>query len=208
MGNRSSSIGWACFSASALIVLGLSGCANPYKTNFKSVGGRYPSYIHGQNSASDRKPLLRITTDLKAEGRKLYENGYIKIGFSQFNAPLADEGQALAEASRIGADVVVVERDFSQSVSETVPKSYYPPQKTTTVRSQSTRTVGDKQEKMEKQLEITTGGDLETYFVEQRTDFFEQTATFWKKFDNPVFGAYVADLGPEDRVRLQTNRGL
>ncbi|MFH1724027.1 MAG: hypothetical protein ABII00_05320, partial [Elusimicrobiota bacterium] len=31
---------------------------------------------------------------------------------------------------------------------------------------------------------------------------------FWKKFDNPVFGAYVADLGPEDRVRLQTNRGL
>jgi C-terminal processing protease CtpA/Prc len=186
----------------------LTGCANPYRANYNSTRDRFPNWIEGRLAPKVNSPRLMLTNDISAENWRLFERGYVMVGFSKFAGPNTDAKLALAEAKAAGAELVLLQKTFAKTLTETVTVTNFPPSETTTVR-ENTNVLGGKQTKsIERRLEVTTSRSPETYYVPKQVDYYEHSATFWRKLEKPFFGALVKDLPDELKAKLQTNLGL
>lgn len=189
-------------------LLSFVGCVNPYRANFNSTQDRYPNWLEGRLSKPSGNPRLMISDNIGEENWRLYERGYLMVGFSKFAGPDVDVDLALKEAKNVGADVVLVQKKFAKTLTETVTVTNFPPSETTTVR-ENTTVLGEKgPRQVDRRVDITTSKGPETFYVPKQVDYFEHSATFWRKFERPIFGAFVQDLSDEQKQRLQTNQGL
>lgn len=193
---------WALF---GLLALGVAGCANPYRKNFQPTTWNVPDWFTERLGDPAVEPKLLVSDAVASDNRRLFESGYILVGYSKFEGPEVDLEKALDAGRKIGADVVAVDRDYAGTVKKTVPYTYWTGDRTTRIRetgsTPSNRTF-------RRDVEITTGGDAQTVFVPQETRVYHQAATYWKKLQRVFLGAYLADLTVEQRRAIGTNRGL
>jgi C-terminal processing protease CtpA/Prc len=82
------------------------------------------------------------------------------------------------------------------------------PSETTDIREDTGVTSGTETTHIDRRVSITTSRGPETVYVPQQVDYFEHSATFWRKVERPIFGASVRDLSDEQKKKLETNRGL
>lgn len=186
----------------------LSACVNPYRANFNSTQDRYPSWLESRFAPHTKAPKLIPTDNIEAEGQKLFEQGYIMIGYSRFDHPKLDSALAVQEGKARGADLVLLQRKFSQSLTETVTMTQWGPSETTDLHENTGVTSGTETTHIDRRISITTSRGPETVYVPQQVDYFEHAATYWRKIERPIFGASVRDLSDELKQKLQTNRGL
>jgi hypothetical protein len=192
----------------ALAVAALSACVNPYRANFNTTQDRYPSWLEGRFAPQSKATKLIPTDNIEADGQKLFEQGYIMIGYSRFDHPKLDSALALQEGKMRGADIVLLQKKFSQSLTETVTMTQWGPSETTDIREDTGVTSGTETTHIDRRVSITTSRGPETVYVPQQVDYFEHSATFWRKVERPIFGASVRDLSDEQKKKLETNRGL
>jgi C-terminal processing protease CtpA/Prc len=191
-----------------LLFLFAAGCVNPYRNNFNSTQDRYPTWLESRMAPKAKKPRLVLSEDISSENWKMFERGYIMIGFSKFDGPDEDVNLAIKQAKAAGADIVLVQKKFSKTLTETVTFTEFPPDETTTIR-ENADVVGEKGvRRIERRTEVRTSRGPETVYVPKQVNYFEHSATFWRKMERPVFGAFVQELSDEQKQKLETNHGL
>lgn len=191
------------------LIFSVGGCVNPYKNNFNSTLERFPSFLENRLAPKASKPRLIQSDDIAKDNWKQFENGYIMVGYSKFDGPTEDFDLALSQAKAIGADLVLVQRRFDKTMTETVTFTEFPPDETTTI-NESADVIGSKGniQRVEKRTDVRTSRGPETVYVPKSVDYFEHSATYWRKLDRPVFGGFVQDLSDEQKQKLETNHGL
>ncbi len=191
-----------------LIAALTAACANPYRSNFNSIQDRYPQWLESRLAPKAAAPDVVQTDDIQKEGWGLVEKGYVMIGFSRFDLPQISIDLAISEGKTRGADIVLVQKRFSKSLTETVTMTQWGPTETTEYR-EDTGISGDRgTRRVDRRVSVTTTRGPETVYVPQQVDYYEHSATYWRKVERTLFGAVVQDLTDEQKARLQTNRGL
>ena len=187
----------------------LAGCVNPYRSNFNSTLDRQPKWIAARLAPSADKPRLVQSNDIQNDNWGLFERGYIMIGYSKFDGPGTDTYYVQAEARYIVADVVLLKNKKTKSLTETVAVTQWGPSETTDT-NQTTNVVGPRGgvSTVNTQSEVTTSESPETVYVPQQVDYYEHSATYWRKMTTPIFGAAVQDLTDALKQQLETNQGL
>jgi hypothetical protein len=186
----------------------LIGCANPYRANYISMGERIPPWIQNRFAPPEKKPQLRFSNDMASDKTDLFEKGYFMMGYSKFDGKRFDDSLALSKAKSIGAGIVLIEKRYSKTMEETVPMTLWTPRTTTEIRENTSYNGVKGKQDVTRRTEIWTGGDPEVTYVPKQVDLFEYTATFWRKVNNIIFGAFVTGLPDDLRKYLQTNKGL
>jgi len=183
-------------------------CANPYRVNFNSTQDRYPSWLSSRFAPAKKNPELIKTNDIQSEGWNLVSKGYVMIGFSKFDLPQINEELALREAKTRGSDIVLIQNKFSKSLTETTTVTQWPATETTEIHEDTGLTGERGTRNIDRRVEIRTTRGPETYYVPRQVDYYEHSATYWRKVERPLFGAVVQDVPDEMKQRLQTNRAL
>ncbi|MDO8734487.1 MAG: PDZ domain-containing protein [Elusimicrobiota bacterium] len=147
---------------------------------------------------------------MKDDSMDMLENGYLLIGKSTFKSPPLNEEQALDQAKKVGADIVLTKKEYVGTVTESVPMTEYLPDRRNTTRAQSTYQTNPSALPSIAITEVTQTISGESYiqYVPKSTDYFNYSATFWKKTKPPIFGVLARNLDEETKKRLQTNRGV
>jgi hypothetical protein len=190
-----------------LVVLGilLLGCAQPYAQYYhdKTQGKDISKYVE----VSTTEPQLMRGTDVKSDGLKMMENGYILLGISDFYGRKFNENQAVDQAKKVNASIVIVYSKFMDTISGTTPL-ILPDTKTSTTNVIA-NVYGSSGYASGYGSGTTTTYGTKTMYMPYTIDRFEQGATYWaKKKYPPVLGVRVAELTPELRQKIGSNKGL
>jgi len=196
--------------ALGFLAFATGGCVNPYIRNYEPAAAK--------NTRSENVALLptpsgqaRLVTsnDLKADALKMRENGYILLGRSKFQASPINEKMALEQATKIGADVVMVEHKFVSTKTESLPMStYIPGQQIEQTENVVIQNGQDKPKVISRTVTTTTQGEYQTNYVEQSTDYYDYSASYWALAKAPIFGVYVKALDDAMKVELGTQKGV
>jgi hypothetical protein len=122
----------ALWTTSFLLLILFGGCVKPYSEFYTDqLGGRsiseFPSLV-----ANEGDPQLYSTSDHERDGRALRENGYVLIGYSTFNAGAVDSEEAIRQAKKVGAAVVLIQSQYTNTVTGTIPYTVQNPSQTVT----------------------------------------------------------------------------
>ncbi|MBV9080279.1 MAG: PDZ domain-containing protein [Elusimicrobia bacterium] len=190
-------------------LLTTAACVNPYRVNFNTTLDRVPKWMGERLAPSSGAPRLLKSNDIRSDGRALFEQGYVMIGYAKFDGPAINPDLALEQGRKAGADVVLLQETFTRSMTENVAVTQWSPDQTTetTETAQSTGR-GGKPHTVTRTVETRVSQDPQTVYVPTTVDYFEHSATFWRRVDKPLFGALVQDIADDVKMRLQTNHGL
>jgi serine protease Do len=191
------------------IALFLSGCVNPYIRNYQPAQVRDIRSEGTEVLLHAGEPHLVSSTDLKADALKMREKGYVLLGRSKFQASPVDENLALAQAKKIGAEVVMVGHKFVTTKSQTVPMSTWNPGQEVQQTERVIIQDGQKRPKViERTVTTSTQGEYHTAYVEQNVDYFDYSASYWAKTKAPTFGVNVKPLDDALKSELGSNKGV
>ena len=192
-----------------LLLVSLGACANPYRANYNSTLDRLPGWAQNRFGPPAARPRLIETVNISTENWRLFEQGYAMVGYSKFDGPALDVKLALSEAKSRQADIVLVEKKFSKTLTETAAVTVWPANETTEIREEGRVTGGEKGDRrISRRTEVTTTRGPETVYVPKQVDYYEHTASYWRKVSKPLFGVLLQDLTDDQRQTLQSNRGL
>jgi hypothetical protein len=179
-------------------------CANPFRGGYENRLERWPSGEASRLLPVTGPPQLVTSTNMRADAIRMMENGYLLLGRSKFNGPVVDPRKALDLAKEIGACAVIVQQEYLDTITESVPVSEYipPHEKTVTIKDDSMWGSG------QREITVKVDGEYKTTYVPQTLDYYEQTATYWAKSQPPIFGVLVRGLDPQLRQELETNHGV
>jgi serine protease Do len=190
----------------SLVVLSLNtGCFNPYTKYYQDRSN--PS-IQLNRGGDLKNPVAVLGRDPTEDYLDMLEEGFTFLGFSSFNGPKADSSMALQHARGIGAQKVVLYGVFRETVQGAVsfPSPALAPSSTTSYSGTITTETG---------TTIVSGtASTQPHFSTQlisvpySVNRYEQTATFWAKARDPVFGIFYRDLSREERASLGRNGGV
>jgi serine protease Do len=160
--------------------------------------------------------LFLHSNDIQADAKRLREDGYIYIGSSSFYGPAnrSNQFQAVEQAKKVGAAVVLFKTDYMDTQSGVIPYTVANPPVVSTVNSSGTvNTYGSSgyaSGNYSSTGTITTPGGYSTYaipYTVNRNTFF---ASYWVKQDVTKFhlGVQSAPLSDELRIKLERNTGV
>lgn len=189
----------------------LTGCANPYRQHYRSMLERWPkskSLLMETQEASE--PKLITSENMKKDIMSMLQNGYFLIGKARFTSPPINEKQAFKQAREIGADVVFVKKDYVTTKTKSVSITEWLPERKVTTRETSTYQKDPSAQPSVYKREVirTIEGESYTRYVPQSIDYYDYSATFWKKTKPLRFGVLARALDEETKKRLQSNRGV
>lgn len=194
-----------------IVFVGVAGCANPYGTYYESMLERWPnSRAMLMASPEAENPQLVTTNDRRADLQTMLQNGYLLIGKATFRSARINEAQALEQARKVGADVVLTNQEYVATVTQSVPiTEWLPARQLTTTERYTTRNNPDSPPVIaERVITRTLEGEAYVRYVPQDIDYYDYSATFWKKARPYVFGVLVQALDDATKLRLQTNRAV
>lgn len=186
-----------------------TGCVNQYTKNFipaieADAGSANPAVLPFSG-----QPRLVTTGNSTGDARSLRENGYILLGRSKFRSSPVNENEALAEARKIGAEVVMVKHAYVKSVTRSVPVTQYVPGQVIQTIDQTVVQNGDKPAKIIDHTSTSvSNGEFQMSYMEESTDFYDYSATYWAKARPFAFGVHVKELDQQTKVELGTNKGV
>jgi hypothetical protein len=111
----------AFLAASIVLLILLDGCANPYTQFYTDQLGGRSIHEFPMIAVSEADPQLYATSDHERDGRALLENGYVLIGYSTFNAGAVDSEQAVRQARKVGAALVLIQSQYTNTVTGSIP---------------------------------------------------------------------------------------
>ena len=116
-------------SVSILTILLTQGCV--------TTGGYGKFYQQESFAEYERTENVRVYRYTEKDLQNLFSDGYIAIGQANFNAPHANQNQAIAQAKKVGAEVVLLSYQHTGTRQAALPMTQYHAPQTTIVRSRS-----------------------------------------------------------------------
>jgi hypothetical protein len=185
----------------------LGGCAtNPFAQFYQDGTQKMPLTMQQRLLPPPKEPQIAVVTraTFQEECRHLIERGYAFIGSADFAGPLASRDQLIAQAKKVGAEVVLYDSDFSHTEEGIMPWLSYEPGQTFT--TQQYGTIGGYA--YSGSSTTTTPGTYQTEFIPYQRQVFIQGAAFWRRLKPGIFGAQFGPLPDDLRARVQRNTGV
>ncbi len=183
-----------------LLLLGilLLGCARPYEEFYQDN-----AHLEGLDKymeALTTEPQLMRGNDKIPDGFKMIANGYLLVGESAFMGKKFNENQAVEQAKKVNASLVLVYSKYVDTLSGLAPLTLPDVQTSTTYftgnvvgASGFARVYGSEQ---------TTNYGSRTIYMPYNIDRYEQYATYWaKRKSPPIFGAWCVDVEMPPELR-------
>ena len=196
-----------CIISSLLLLV--AACSNPFKETYVSKLERWPSGQVDRLLPPEGEARLVTSLDIKGDAQRMFENGYLLLGRSTFRGTTVNFREATEVADDIGASVVMVEKKYAETVTESVPMSEWIPERTVTIKERGVITSGpDRGQTYENEKTKTLVGEFRTTYVPQTTEYYDFAATYWAKLKPSIFGVIVTELDAEARRSIESNRGV
>ena len=169
-----------------LIVIALSnlfGCATTGGFGERYMGEKYPSTIHVEMYALNEQSVANLARD----GHKL-------IGKSEFNGPDLSWDKAIAQAKKVGAEIVLVQKIYTGTKQVAIPQTRYIQGKTYTANSYNTGNInvynstGSASGNFSgySTQYITTPGHTQKSYIPYSVDRYDFTVWYYKKINNSM----------------------
>jgi len=176
----------------------MAGCAvvpNPYEKYYSDkTGGPEIARASGVKVFSEPPRLLQ-GTDPNADFQAMVGEGYAMLGYSAFNGKEFPTDLALEQARKIGATRVIVYHKYTETEHGATAVSV-PTFGTAITRTPSLGTIS------------STAVGSTTAVVPTSMRRYEQSASYWAPIPPGVLGVSARDLNPEERAKLQSNKGV
>ena len=197
-------------------VIFITGCA---QSGYKQF---YKPYVDTKSLTDvalleeNQEPQVFGTDNFKRDIQILRSKGYIPVGYSSFNGGYEDTKNAAEQAKRVGATIVLVSSQYTNTQT-TTSTLFLPDNKTTyhsgTVNSNTSYNSAYSGYLGNSNTSSSYGGTSTTYGTKavpitstQRR--YDQNAFYLVKSTEKLkFGVFVNDLTPEKRVQLERNTG-
>lgn len=195
----------------------LTGCAtNPFAQFYQDNMKLWPIAIQQRILPPSGEPKIISSLDMQEDGRHLEEQGLVAVGFAGFRGGLGGQQQLLAQAKKIGADVVLYSSQFSHTEQGTIPWLSYQPGQTYTTHTYGTATANAYGSggyaygsgTYSGNSTTTTPGTYSTQYIPYQRQVFDQGAVFWRRIRPGIFGANLAPIPDDLRSKLQRNTGV
>ena len=159
--------------------------------------------------------IFAHSDDVRADAKRLAEDGYVFLGSSSFYGPAnrSNQGQAVEQGKKVGAALVLFKTAYKDTLSGVMPYSVANPPVVSTVNTYGTVNAygsgGYATGNYNSTGTITTPGGYSTYAIPynvSRNDFY---ASYWAKRDpsKTRLGLLCAPLTDELRKKLERNTG-
>ena len=192
-----------------VVALLIPGCAAPFSKFYQGRTGGVDITTSPNVVLSKEEPKLFMGNNQEEDSIKMREDGYKLVGYSSFNGgPNVDVNDAIPQAQKVHAVVVIVYSQYTNTVSGTRRLSM--PNTQTSSTSFSGRTYGSGgNTNFSGNAQTTTRGTTTTY-IPYNVRRFDYLATYWIKLKKSaiIFGVSVQDLTTELRQELGSNKGL
>lgn len=197
----------ALFGALALCSILCMGCATrtKYYGRYYQQVAPYPTSFEDPYLIPPVGPTRAITVGRPDDGAfQMYEQGYAMIGLSSFtDGPNLDDIFALRQGTIVGAEVVVLSKNYSHSEMRTALVPSYTPGPTTTIGT-ATR-YGNTW--MYSDMAVGSPGTFGLSALPYTQTLWSYSATYWARPMGTVGGLLLDDLSYDQRLEAQTNRG-
>jgi membrane-associated protease RseP (regulator of RpoE activity) len=188
----------------------LVGCASGYEQFY------YPSPQFDARRVlppAGSPQIFAAGSNINSDMSRLLEDGYVMIGYSSFNGPMAGPKEVIEQAKKVRADLVLVSSSFTHTVSGNITIPVYNPGQTVVSHTSGTASAygsgGYASGTYQGTTTTTLPGSTTYYSSPYNVQRFDQSASYWARVDPRTIrlGAYYDDLTPELRQRLQRNQG-
>lgn len=191
-----------------LVATAISSCAsNPYKEFYFDQAGGVDLKNDIRVAKVSTSPELIYGTNVEKDSLAMAEKGYMRVGYSSFNAANIDQRLALEQAKAIGAHVVVIYSQYTKTESGVMPITT-PTTQTSHTSVNATAFGNNGRWATANANGTTTTYGTQTQYVPYSVDRYDHFAEYWVKSKPPVFGVYVKDLSADKRRDLASNKGV
>ena len=196
-----------------LLIVLVSGCTNFFNKFYRAGNPQAIVATQAQFVPPPAKPALFLhSDDLRADQKRMAEDGYILIGYSDFYAPAkkVHEDQAVEQGKAVGASVVLYRSKYKDTNSGVIPYTVANPAQVSTVNTSGTVYGNSGSANYNSTSTVTSPGGYSTYAIPYsvtRNDYF---ASYWAKRDpNKIhLGCNYGPLPDDLRRKLERNTGV
>jgi hypothetical protein len=192
-----------------IVLLACIGCKNPFAEFYHDQTGGHDLVAEGRIGKGTGSPQVYTGTTPEADSLRMYEDGYLLLGYSSFNGNASvEKDDAISHGVRVGATTILLyPPKHTGTRSGSMPLVL--PNNTTTYSTGSATAYGPGG------TATVFGSGTSTTFGTQVVDIpysverYDYMASYWAKGTRPiVFGARYQDLNPAERAELGTNKGV
>ena len=153
----------SCLLAVSILTISTCGCSNPYSAYYQDLtnGQQVVGAKNMQPETVDVRVVQGGNVDEDTKG--MMREGYIVIGVSAFNAGAVNPQGAKRQAQKVGAEVVIVYNQYTNTVSGVMPFQQPTTQTSTTYHSGSVYGYGGGMATFSGTSQTTTYGSQTTY---------------------------------------------
>jgi len=186
------------------------GCVKPYSQFYHDETNGFDVTTSPAFEIPEGEPKVINSNfaNIENDDITMFEDGYIRLGYSSFNAKHYGEYGAIAQAKKVHASVVILYSQYTDTESGAVPLTLPDTQTSTTNFSGSVYGSGG-YSSYSGTGTTTTYGSRTTY-IPYNVRRYNQVATYWIKSSDSFtkLGLRVIDLTPEARQALGSNKGM
>jgi len=181
-----------------------SGCAtlNPYHRFYvNKLEANKTVHDYSQFILTNEDPVMYYSNNMKNDINKLYQDGYVMIGYSSFNAGATYTKNALRQARLVNAEIVLVNSKYTNTITGTREKrvSY-----TETSNTNSSGNVGGYNYSG---TSTTRTNKKQIYDVPYSINKYNHGAVYFVKQKPLTLGVSFGPIPDEVRARIRRNRG-
>lgn len=187
-------IGCAC--------LMLAACVNGYERFYTPL----PQGAVAVERFAGEPSVIESTGNPSADVDAMFARGFGPIGSASFNGPIQNIENAIAEGKKVGAEYIVVSRQYARTVSGVIPMTTFSPQ--TTYTSGTVNAYGSGGYASGTYSGTSTTYNQQTAYVPYSVERYDQRAIFFAPLGREGVGLRVVELSPKDAQRLGTQKGV
>ena len=190
-----------------IVVAVFASCAtmNPFANYYHDNTG-------GIDIASSKKVILPIGEpkivqgiDPKTDYNLMLENAYSLIGYSSFDGPAIENSGAIEVAKQVHASVIIIYSKYKETLNGSIPLVLPDSHNSNTLINGSIS--GSTGSALFSGTAVTTTTGTRTVEIPYSTQTFNYFISYWIKVKPGILGAFLKDLTPEIRAKIQSNKG-
>lgn len=189
-----------------LIALILTGCvSNPYRNFYTDHTGGMGPLNNPIFVGPQKDPTLFRGKDTLEDWKNMTRNGYILIGQSDFNISSANDSDAIIHARNVGADIVIVYVNYTDTQSGSMPLTLPDNRSSSSFGSATAFGPGGSATAFGSSYTTTYG--TRTTYIPYNIRRHDYHASFWAMAKPSAFGAKLDELSDAQRQQIQSNKG-
>ena len=192
-----------------IVLLACVGCKNPFVDFYHDQTGGHNLVAEGRIGKGTGSPQIFTGTTPEADSPRMYEDGYLLLGYSSFNGNASvEKDDAISQGVRVGAATILLyPPKHTGTRSGSMPLVL--PNNTTTYSTGSATAYGPRGTATAFGSATSTTFGTQVVDIPYSVERYDYMASYWAKDTRPiVFGARVLNLNPTERAEIGSNKGV